>query len=77
MGNSKEILAELLKLPASERARLAAELVRSLDLPENAAAAEAWTDEIELQVMEVEASDTPDWSGVSGNIETRLVRVIK
>jgi hypothetical protein len=77
MANSKEILTELLKLPASERARIAAELVHSLERPADTEAAEAWAEQVELQVMEVEASDMPDWTGVRGNIESRLIRAMK
>lgn len=77
MANSKEMLTELLKLPASERARIAAELVHSLDRSSGTEVAETWAEEVELQVMEVEASDTPDWTGVRGNIESRLIRVMK
>jgi hypothetical protein len=77
MGNSKEILTELLKLPASERARIAAELVHSLERAVNAESAGAWADEIELQVMEVEASEAKDWTAVRGNIDARLARAIK
>ena len=37
-----DILAEILRLPAEERARLALELIRSLDTEADAGAADAW-----------------------------------
>ena len=42
-----DILADILRLPAEERARLARELIRSLDGESDADAAQAWDVEIE------------------------------
>jgi putative addiction module component (TIGR02574 family) len=50
-----EMLADMLKLPAEERARLALELIRSLDGEPEPGAAEAWDAEIDRRGAEVEA----------------------
>jgi len=49
------VLAEILRLPAEERAKLALELIRSLDEDADPGAAEAWDAEIERRGAEVEA----------------------
>jgi putative addiction module component (TIGR02574 family) len=49
------MLAEILRLPAEERARLALELIRSLDDEPEAGAAEAWDAEIDRRGAEVAA----------------------
>lgn len=55
-----EILADILRLAAQERARLALELIRTLDGPPDAGAVEAWDAEIERRGTEVDrgAADT-------------------
>lgn len=50
-----EMLVELLDLPAEERARLALELIRSLDGEPEPGTDEAWDAEIERRGAEVEA----------------------
>jgi putative addiction module component (TIGR02574 family) len=50
-----DILADILRLPAEERARLALELIRSLDGEPDADAAQAWDAEIERRGAEVDA----------------------
>jgi putative addiction module component (TIGR02574 family) len=50
-----DVLAQILRLPADERARLALELIRSLDGEREAGAAEAWDAEIERRGAEVDA----------------------
>lgn len=50
-----DVLAEILRLPAEERARLALELLRSLDGDADPDAAQAWEAEIERRGAEVEA----------------------
>lgn len=59
MGTT-DILAEILRLPAEERARFALELIRSLDGEPDAAAAQAWDDDIGRRGAEVDrdAADT-------------------
>ncbi len=49
-----DILAEILRLPANERARLALELLRSLDGEPEAGAVAAWDAEIERRGAEVD-----------------------
>ena len=51
-----DILAEILRLPVEERARLALELIRSLDTEAEAGAADAWDAEIARRGAEVDAS---------------------
>jgi putative addiction module component (TIGR02574 family) len=55
-----DVLAEILRLPAEERARLALELIRSLDGEPEVGAAQAWDAEIERRGAEVDrgAADT-------------------
>jgi putative addiction module component (TIGR02574 family) len=50
-----EMLAKILRLPAEERARLALELIRSLDGEPEVGADEAWAEEIDRRGAEVEA----------------------
>lgn len=50
-----EMLAEMLRLPAEERARLALELIRSLDGESDPGSGEAWAAEIDRRGAEVEA----------------------
>lgn len=51
---SPDVLADILRLPAEERARLALELIRSLDGQADPDAAQAWEAEIERRGAEVE-----------------------
>jgi putative addiction module component (TIGR02574 family) len=50
-----DVLTEILRLPANERARLALELIRSLDGEPDTDAAAAWDEEIERRGAEVDA----------------------
>ena len=50
-----EMLAQMLRLPAEERARLALELIRSLDGEPESGTDEAWAAEIERRGAKVEA----------------------
>jgi len=50
-----DVLTEILRLPAEQRAKLALELIRSLDDECDADAAAAWDAEIERRAAEVEA----------------------
>ena len=50
-----DILADILRLPAEERARLALELIRSLDGEPDGDATQAWEVEIERRGAEVDA----------------------
>jgi putative addiction module component (TIGR02574 family) len=49
-----DMLADMLRLPPEERARLALELIRSLDGQADADAAQAWEVEIDRRGAEVE-----------------------
>lgn len=68
------ILRELLKLPADERARVAAELLASLDGAPDLGAAEAWAAEIDRRVRQVQAEGPKgqDWRDVHARIAARL-----
>lgn len=49
-----DMLAEILRLPAEQRARLALELIRSLDADAEVGAADAWDAEIARRGAEVD-----------------------
>jgi putative addiction module component (TIGR02574 family) len=74
MANRREILPELLKLPARERARLATELVQSLDESEDPDAAAAWLEELDRRAREVTGGTAKleGWTEVRRRIERRL-----
>ncbi|WP_081865313.1 addiction module protein [Chondromyces apiculatus] len=59
-----ELLAQLLRLPRQERARVAEELLSSLEEPDDEAVAAAWADELTRRSREVaEGHAQPvDWS---------------
>ena len=50
-----DVLTEILRLPAEPRAKLALELIRSLDGERDDGAAAAWDEEIKRRAAEVEA----------------------
>lgn len=50
-----DVLTEIFRLPAEQRAKLALELIRSLDSEHDADATDAWDEEIERRAAEVEA----------------------
>jgi len=50
-----DVLTEILRLPAEPRAKLALELIRSLDDESDADAAAAWDEEIARRAAEVKA----------------------
>jgi len=74
MPNRREILPELLKLPAHERARLATELVQSLDESKDPDAAAAWLEELDRRAREVVSGTAKleDWTKARRRIERRL-----
>ena len=53
--SAADMLAEILRLPPEERARLALELIRSLDAEAQPGAAEGWDVEIARRGAEVDA----------------------
>lgn len=57
----------------TERARLAHELIVSLDDAEDADAGEAWVAEVERRAREVQAGlvETEEWSAVRARLATR------
>ena len=59
MVATANILDDVLRLPVDERARLALELIRSLDDEVDADAAELWAAEIDRRSAEVEAGTAP------------------
>ncbi len=74
MAKADQILPELLRLPTAERARLAAELIRSLDEFEDAEVAEAWISELDRRAREVISGTAKleSWEQVRQRIEARL-----
>lgn len=68
-----DVFSDALSLPTSDRARLARELLRSLDESEDPDAAEAWLAEIERRAREVQAgsADVEEWSAVRERLATR------
>jgi putative addiction module component (TIGR02574 family) len=71
MADAARVLEEALALAADERARIAHELIHSLE-PEDADAAAAWGDEIRRRVDEIEAgtAELEDWETVRARLET-------
>lgn len=63
-AKAQRVLDEALALDAEERADLAASLLDSLEEPEDPGAEEAWAQEIERRIREVEAGvvKTIPWS---------------
>jgi len=54
-GTLSKLRAEALMLPEAERAELARELVKSLDAPADADAAEGWDKELLRRLAEIDA----------------------
>ena len=69
----EELFSHALALPAAERARLAHELLRSLDESEEAGAAEAWLVEIERRAREIQTGTVApvEWSEVRARLRSR------
>jgi putative addiction module component (TIGR02574 family) len=74
MATGKQILPKLLKLPASERAELATQLIRSLDDGEDRDAAEAWLRELDKRTNDVVSGrvKTVPWAKARKRIEAKL-----
>jgi putative addiction module component len=74
MANRRDIPPKLLRLPAHERARLASELVESLDESEDLDAAAASLEELDRRAREVISGTAKleDWTEVRRRIELRL-----
>lgn len=70
MADAAHVLEEALTLSADERARLAHELIHSLE-PDDPDASVAWSDEIRRRVDEIEAgtAELEDWDSVKARLE--------
>jgi hypothetical protein len=73
MDSEKDIFAGAMALPVETRARLAHELLASLDEGEDAGAAEAWLEEIDRRAREVEdgTASLEEWSAVRDRLARR------
>ena len=71
---AEKVLTEALKLPTEERARVAAELMASVDGEAEADAEAAWALEIDRRVGRVQAEGPKgdDWQDVHSRIAARL-----
>ncbi|MHB8876337.1 MAG: addiction module protein [Myxococcaceae bacterium] len=71
---AEKLLSEALKLTSAERARLAAELIASVDGEPEPDAEAAWAAEIDRRVQRVQSEGPKgdDWQGVHARIATRL-----
>jgi putative addiction module component (TIGR02574 family) len=73
---AQAVLADALRLDAETRAALAAELLASLDGPEDGDAEAAWNAEIERRVAQIEAGTArlEPWEDVKRRIEKQILR---
>lgn len=73
-GKAQKVLEEALTLPPEERADVAATLLESLDEQEDAGVEEAWAQEIEQRIRDVEsgAVKTIPWSEARRRLRERL-----
>lgn len=73
MASEKDILADALALPAETRARIAHELLVSLDEREDPDAADAWLAEIDQRAREVEdgTAELESWDEVRERLTHR------
>jgi putative addiction module component (TIGR02574 family) len=69
------VLADALRLDASERAQLAAELLGSLSGPSDPQAEAAWDVEIDRRLAAIEAgtAELEPWESVKRRIETEIL----
>jgi putative addiction module component (TIGR02574 family) len=72
MADAARVLEEALALAAGDRARIAHELLQSLEPPGDSDAVAAWSDEIRRRVDEIEAgtAELEDWETVRARLET-------
>ena len=73
-GAANRVRVEALRLPVDERARLAADLLESLDEAEEAVEA-AWAAEIEKRVAAIRAGEvgSTDWGTVLDEVEREVL----
>jgi putative addiction module component (TIGR02574 family) len=71
-----DVLSTALALPVRDRARIAHELLLSLDAGSDADAADAWVAELEQRAREVRAGavTTEDWATVRSRLADRWRR---
>jgi len=69
-----ELLEHALQLPADDRLALATELLESVEGPEEPAWAEAWAEELDRRVRDLDEGrvKTVPWPEVRAKIEARL-----
>jgi len=74
--SAPDVFSEALSLPVGERARLAHDLLTSLDETRDPGAAEAWLSEIDRRSREVEAgvASTEAWETVRARLTERWSR---
>lgn len=74
--HEKQLLQAVLALPAPSRAKLARELLASLDGTTDAGADDAWVAEIDRRAREVEdgAVEIHDWQEVRRRIQSEIER---
>ena len=73
--SNQDVFSNALALPARERARLAHELLASLDEATDPDAAEAWAAEIERRARELQAgAPVEDWDVVRSRLAERWRR---
>ena len=74
MAIDSDVFEAALALPEPDRARLAHELLLSLDAGEDEGADEAWVDEIERRLKQVDdgTAVVEDWDAVRDRISSRL-----
>jgi putative addiction module component (TIGR02574 family) len=70
MADPGRVLAEALTLTVEQRARIAHELIQSLE-PDDADAATAWSDELKRRIDDIEAgtAELEDWTTVRARLE--------
>lgn len=70
MADAARILEEALSLSVNERARIAHDLIHSLE-PDDPQAAVEWTDEIRKRVDEIEAGtvELDEWDSVKARLQ--------
>ena len=68
------ILGTALSLPANDRARIAAELIASLDEGEDADVETAWAAEIDRRIAEIESGEveTVSWEEARARVRSKL-----
>ncbi|MBI2892965.1 MAG: addiction module protein [Deltaproteobacteria bacterium] len=76
MAVANKVLEEALTLPTQERARLAAELIASLDEGEDADVEQAWAVEIQRRAEELRSGkvEAVSWEEVRERLLRRLAR---